>query len=332
MRILPNHWIFRWILIFKVRKEIMEFHHTSVLLHETLDGLLTNPDGIYIDCTLGGGGHSLALSRRLRPDAWLIGIDQDGAAVAAAGERLQDIACRHTAVRDNFSHILSVMDSLQIPEADGFLFDLGVSSYQLDDDARGFSYMHDNTLDMRMDQRRELTAETVVNEYSEEELERVIREYGEERWARRITRFIAERRREKPIRTTGELVGVIKAAIPVKARTGGPHPAKRTFQAIRIEVNGELSILRQTMKDCAGRLKKGGRIAVITFQSLEDRIIKQTFKEMSQGCICPPDLPVCVCGHKPEVRLIVRGISPSEAEIEENPRSRSARLRVVEKL
>lgn len=310
----------------------MEFHHTSVLLHETLEGLLTNPDGIYIDCTLGGGGHSLALSRHLHKDAWLIGIDQDEAAVEAAGERLKDVACRHTAVRDNFSHILPILDSLQVTEADGFLFDLGVSSYQLDDDARGFSYMHDSILDMRMDQRRELTAEKVVNEYSEEKLEQIIHQYGEERWARRIAKFIAARRKNKPIRTTGELVDVIKAAIPVKARTGGPHPAKRTFQAIRIEVNGELSILSQTMKDCAGRLKKGGRIAVITFQSLEDRIIKQTFRDMARGCICPPDLPVCVCGHEPEVRLIVKGISPSETEIEANPRSRSARLRIAEKL
>lgn len=310
----------------------MEFHHVSVLLKETIDDVITDPGGIYMDCTLGGGGHSLALASHLSPEALLIGVDQDEEAIEAAGARLAGVACRHVLVRDNFSHVEAILDRLEIPSIDGFVFDLGVSSHQLDDGSRGFSYMHEGRLDMRMDQRNPVTAEEVVNGYSEDDLERVIREYGEERWSRRIAQFIVKAREEKPLETTGELVDVIKAAIPKGARKDGPHPAKRTFQAIRIEVNGELSILKDTMKACVRRLKPGGRLAVITFQSLEDRIIKHTFQTMTKGCICPPDFPVCVCHHHKEVRYVEKALRPSEQEVEENPRARSATLRVVEKL
>jgi len=309
----------------------MEFQHTTVLLHEMIDSVITNPHGIYVDCTLGGGGHSLALSQKLAGDALIVGVDQDAEAIAAASERLKDAGCRTLFIRDNFCHINRILDSQNLEQVDGFIFDLGVSSHQLDDGERGFSYMHKGRLDMRMDQRNPLTAYEVVNTYSEDELTRIINEYGEERWARRIAQFIVRFREEHPIETTDSFVSVIKAAIPAKARRTGPHPAKRTFQAIRIEVNNELGILKQTMEDCASRLTTGGRLGVITFQSLEDRIIKKTFREMERDCICPPDIPVCVCHHHRIVKSVGKPVKPSDQEIEDNPRARSAVLRVVEK-
>lgn len=310
----------------------MEFHHVSVLLHELVDGVYTVPDGIYVDCTLGGGGHTYALSQKVGPEALLIGVDQDEEAIRAAGERLKDIGCRLLLVRDNFSHIGEILDERGIGPVNGFLFDLGVSSHQLDEGERGFSYMHDGRLDMRMDQRNPLTAHDVVNRYSEDELEAIIRKYGEERWSRRIAQFIVEARKQKPIETTMELVRIIKAAVPAGARKDGPHPAKRTFQAIRIEVNGELRILEDTMRACVAHLAPGGRIGVITFQSLEDRIIKDIFREMAQDCICPPELPVCVCHHHREIKKPAKPVKPSREEIEANPRARSAVLRIAEKL
>lgn len=310
----------------------MEFHHTTVLLNEMIDSVLTDPHGIYVDCTLGGGGHSFALSQRLADDGLLIGIDQDQEAIDAAGERLKDTKCRHLFVRDNFSHMDSILASLGLDKVDGFIFDLGVSSHQLDDGERGFSYMNNGKLDMRMDRRNPLTAYEIVNTYEEEDLARIIKEYGEERWAKRIAKFIVEFREKKPIETTEDLVNVIKAAIPVHARRNGPHPAKRTFQAIRIEVNNELGILKDTMESCVNHLNVGGRLGVITFQSLEDRIIKRTFREMERDCICPPDLPVCVCHHHRTVKSCGKPIKPSDKEIEENPRARSAVLRVMERV
>lgn len=310
----------------------MEFHHVSVLLQELVSGVLNDTHGVYVDCTLGGGGHSLALGSRLAEDALLIGVDQDEDAIHAAGERLEHLPCHLKLVRDNFSHIGKVLDEEKIGLVNGFLFDLGVSSYQLDEGERGFSYMHDGALDMRMDQRNPLTAADIVNTYSEDELEKVIREYGEERWSRRIAKFIVAAREKRPLATTGELVQVIKAAVPLGARKDGPHPAKRTFQALRIEVNGELRILEETMRTCVAHLTPGGRLGVITFQSLEDRIIKNVFREMARDCICPPEVPVCICHHHKIVHLVGKPIRPSEEEIEENPRARSATLRIVEKI
>lgn len=310
----------------------MEFQHTTVLLEEMIDHILTNPHGIYVDCTLGGGGHSLALSQKLESDALMIGVDQDEEAIEAATKRLEGTACRHLMVRDNFSHIDSILESLEIQEVDGFIFDLGVSSHQLDDGSRGFSYMNNGRLDMRMDQRNPLTAYDVVNTYEEDELAQLIWDYGEERWGKRIAQFICRFREEKPIETTEDLVSVIKAAIPAHARRNGPHPAKRTFQAIRIEVNNELGILKDTMEACVQHLKPGGRLGVITFQSLEDRIIKKTFKDMERDCICPPELPVCVCHHHRLVKSVGKAIKPSAEELEKNPRARSAVLRVVERV
>ena len=310
----------------------MGFHHVSVLLAETISRVLTDPHGIYVDGTLGGGGHSLALSEKLADDATLIGLDRDEEAIAAAKERLAHVPCRFLAIHENFSRIGDILDEKGIGPVSGFLFDLGVSSYQLDEAERGFSYMQEGRLDMRMDRRNLFSAYDVVNGYSAEELERIIRDYGEERWAKRIAEFIAKAAAKKHLETTTELVRVIKAAIPAGAREDGPHPAKRTFQAIRIEVNGELRILEKTMRECARHLKSGGRLAVITFHSLEDRIIKNVFRDMAKDCICPPDLPVCLCGHRREVRMVGKAIRPTAAEVEENPRSRSATLRVVEKL
>ena len=310
----------------------MEFQHTTVLLHEMIDRILTDPHGIYVDCTLWGGGHSFAMAEKLAPDALLIGVDQDEEAIEAASHRLSGCACRHLFVRDNFSHIHDILASLTIDKVDGFIFDLGVSSHQLDDGSRGFSYMNNGKLDMRMDQRNPRTAYEIVNTYEEEELARIIWEYGEERWAKRIAQFICEFREKKPIETTDDLVSAIKAAIPAHARRNGPHPAKRTFQAIRIEVNNELGILKDTMEACVSHLKVGGRVGVITFQSLEDRIIKKAFKEMERDCICPPELPVCVCHHHRLVKSISKAQKPSSKEIEENPRARSAVLRVAERV
>jgi S-adenosyl-methyltransferase MraW len=308
------------------------FKHKTVLLDEMINNILTNPEGIYVDCTLGGGGHSCALAQRLADTALLIGIDQDEQAIKAARERLKSIKCNYLTIRNNFSFVDENLDSVHIDKVDGFIFDLGVSSPQLDDGNRGFSYMNNGDLDMRMDQRNTLTAYEVVNTYSSEMLEKILFEYGEERWGKRIVQFILKARKENPIKTTNELVHIIKAAIPQAVRREGSHPAKRTFQAIRIEVNNELKILEQTMKDCVRRLKPGGRLGVITFQSLEDRIIKNVFKLMETACVCPPEFPVCMCHHTKEVKQIVKAQRPTEIEIKENPRARSAILRVVEKI
>ena len=310
----------------------MDFHHVSVLLNETLDGLAIKPDGTYVDCTLGGGGHSHAIGERLSTDGMIIGLDQDVAALEAASRRLSDLSCQVKVIQTNFSNLKDALQEAGIHKVDGFVFDLGVSSHQLDTAERGFSYMQDGPLDMRMNQSGVLTAETIVNTYSSEDLYRIIWDYGEERWAKRIVQFILAAREEAPITTTFQLVDIIKRAIPAKARQEGPHPAKRTFQALRIEVNQELQILHDAFVDAVSMLQPGGRIAVITFHSLEDRITKQTFKELAQGCTCPPNLPVCVCHHVPLVKAKNKAIEPSQKEVEENPRSRSAKLRVAVKV
>lgn len=306
----------------------MEFHHVSVLRNETIEHVMGNPHGIYVDCTLGGGGHSRALAERLAPDGLIIGLDQDRDAIEAASERLKGVPCQFKAVQRNFQYIADVLNALEIPQIDGCMFDLGVSSYQLDTAERGFSYMHDGPLDMRMDRSRKKSAYDVVNGYSEGDLYRIIKDYGEERWAKRIAQFIVQDRKEKPIERTEDLVRVIKEAIPAGARKEGPHPAKRTFQAIRIEVNDELGILRNAIERAANRLKPGGRICVITFHSLEDRIVKQTLKLLATDCICPPDMPVCTCHHHAVLKVQRKPIIPSDEELEHNPRARSAKLRV----
>lgn len=308
----------------------MEFHHISVLLNECIDNLNIRPDGIYVDGTMGGGGHSLEIAKRLTTGR-LICIDQDPNAHEAAGKRLAEYKDRITFVRDNFGNIKSILDSLGIEKIDGMLLDIGVSSHQLDEAERGFSYQQDAPLDMRMNPDRPFSAYDVVNGYDEDELDRVIFTYGEERWARRIAQFIVKEREAKPIETTGELVDIIKKAVPKGARKDGPHPAKRTFQAIRIEVNGELEVLQRAIDDVAARLAVGGRLCIITFHSLEDRIVKEAFRKQKNPCICPPQFPVCVCGKKPLGRVITRKpILPSKEELEDNPRSRSAKLRVLE--
>ena len=308
----------------------MEFHHISVLLNECIDNLNIRPDGIYVDGTMGGGGHSLGIAKRLTTGR-LICIDQDPNAHEAAGKRLAEYKDRITFVRDNFGNIKSILDSLEIEKIDGMLLDIGVSSHQLDEAERGFSYQQDAPLDMRMNPDRPFSAYDVVNGYDEDELDRGIFTYGEERWARRIAQFIVKEREAKPIETTGELVDIIKKAVPKGARKDGPHPAKRTFQAIRIEVNGELEVLQRAIDDVAARLAVGGRLCIITFHSLEDRIVKEAFRKQENPCICPPQFPVCVCGKKPLGRVITRKpILPSKEELEENPRSRSAKLRVLE--
>lgn len=308
----------------------MEFHHISVLLNECIDNLNIRPDGIYVDGTMGGGGHSLEIAKRLTTGR-LICVDQDPNAHEAAGKRLAEYKDRITFVRDNFGNIANILDSLGIEKIDGMLLDIGVSSHQLDEAERGFSYQQDAPLDMRMNPDRPFSAYDVVNGYDEDELDRVIFTYGEERWARRIAQFIVKEREAKPIETTGELVDIIKKAVPKGARKDGPHPAKRTFQAIRIEVNGELEVLQRAIDDVAARLAVGGRLCIITFHSLEDRIVKEAFRKQENPCICPPQFPVCVCGKKPLGRVITRKpILPSKEELEENPRSRSAKLRVLE--
>ncbi|MDM0775912.1 16S rRNA (cytosine(1402)-N(4))-methyltransferase RsmH [Clostridium perfringens] len=310
----------------------MEFKHVSVLLDECINALNIKEDGIYVDCTLGGAGHSSEIVKRLSSDGRLIGFDQDKDALKAAGERLKDYK-NVTYVHSNFYAIYDVLTDLVIDGVDGILMDLGVSSYQLDNGERGFSYMQDAPLDMRMNRENEFSAYEIVNTYSEEELYRIIKEYGEEKFAKRIASFIVKNREEKNIETTLELVEIIKAAIPAKARREGPHPAKRTFQAIRIEVNKELEIISKTILDGVKKLNKGGRMAIITFHSLEDRIVKNTFKELANPCTCPSEFPVCVCNRKPEVKLISRKpIEASKEELEFNPRSRSAKLRIIEKL
>ena len=310
----------------------IEFSHRSVLLDECMEGLAIKPDGTYIDGTAGGGGHSSEIAKQL-DSGRLIAIDQDEAAIMAATARLEPLGKNVRVVRSNFCEISRVCDDLGIEKIDGVLLDLGVSSYQLDTPERGFSYNSDAPLDMRMDKRKALSAYEVVNNYSAEELRRILYEYGEERFAPKIATAIVREREKKPIETTAELTNIIKYAMPPAAREGGHHPAKRSFQAIRIEVNGELDVIEPAIRASVERLSSGGRIAIITFHSLEDRIVKQAFASLASGCTCPKEFPVCVCGNKPKVRLVNRKpILPSKEELEENPRSRSAKLRVAEKL
>ena len=309
----------------------MVFKHKSVLLEETVNGLNIKPDGIYVDGTLGGGGHAYEVCKQLSHKGRFIGIDQDEAAIEAAGARLSDFGERVTIVRSNYCDMKLRLQELGIDKVDGIVLDLGVSSYQLDTAERGFSYRVDAPLDMRMDRRQKMTAKDIVNDYSEMDLFRIIRDYGEDKFAKNIAKHIVMEREKGPIETTGQLIEIIKRAIPMKFQKTAGHPAKRTFQAIRIEVNNELGILENTMITAVERLKSGGRIGVITFHSLEDRIIKQTFAKLAKGCTCPPQLPVCVCGKKPLLKK-VGNITPSKEEVEENPRSRSARLRYAIKI
>ena len=309
-----------------------EFSHYSVLLGECIDGLDIKPDGIYVDGTAGGGGHSFEIAKRLTTGR-LIAIDQDKDAIAAAGKRLSGFSDRVTLVRNNFSNLAQVCAELGIEKIDGFLIDAGVSSFQLDCAERGFSYSADAPLDMRMDTRNSLTAREVVNEYTEQQLKKILFDYGEERFSPAIASAIVRERAKAPIETTAELSAIIKGAIPPFAREGGHHPAKRSFQAIRIEVNRELDVIEPAIRAAEKLMRVGGRIAVITFHSLEDRIVKQTFADLASGCTCPRSFPVCVCGKKPSVRLVnKKPILPSKAELDENPRSRSAKLRVAEKI
>ena len=311
----------------------MEFRHTSVLLQETIDALCIRSGGIYVDGTLGGGGHSEQIAARLSGEGRLIGIDQDAAAVEAAGKRLEQFKDHVTIVRSNYGNMAGELKKLGISSVDGVLLDLGVSSYQLADAERGFTYREDAPLDMRMDQRKALTAREVVNSYSEQDLYRIIRDYGEDRFAKNIAKHIVRERQIQSIETTGELIHIIKAAIPAKVRATGGHPAKRTFQAIRIEVNQELSVLMNSLDMIIDLLNDGGRFCVITFHSLEDRIVKDAFRKAENPCICPPDFPVCVCGRKPKGKVITRKpILPSVRETEDNPRSKSAKLRVFERI
>lgn len=310
----------------------MEFKHISVLYKETLDGLNIKVGGLYVDGTLGGGGHSCGILSGAK-NVRLIGIDRDSEAIEAAGKRLSAFKDRITLVNRNFSDIKQIASELGIAGIDGAVLDLGVSSYQLDNAERGFSYMHDSHLDMRMNRNDKKSAYEVINSYSQNELEHIFYAYGEEKWSARVAKFIVEKRSQKPIETTFELVDIIKAAIPKGARAEGSHPAKRIFQAVRIEVNNELGILKNAVDDFAELLAPGGRLAVITFHSLEDRIIKKAFTDLATGCVCPKSFPVCVCNRQPVVKLITKKpILPSEAEETENSRSKSAKLRVVEKL
>ena len=310
----------------------MNFQHTSVLLEETIANLKIKPDGTYVDGTLGGAGHASEVCKRLSATGRFIGIDQDDAAIAAAGERLREFGERVTIIRSNYCNMVSRLQERGILGVDGILLDLGVSSYQLDTAERGFTYREDAPLDMRMDQRAEASAYDVVNGYSEEQLVRILRDYGEERFARNIARNICTARQEEPIRTTGELTEIIKRSIPAKIRATGGHPAKRTFQAIRIEVNQELTVLEESLDGMIDLLNDGGRLCVITFHSLEDRIVKNIFRKNEHPCTCPPDFPVCVCGKKSKGTVITRKpILPGEEEMTVNPRSKSAKLRVFER-
>ena len=312
--------------------ETTVFSHKPVLLRECIEGLHIRPGFTYVDCTTGGGGHSYEIARRLSGDARLICLDRDTDALSAAKTRLKDFSDKITFVHTNFSDLGEILGKLQVNNLGGVLADLGCSSYQFDTPERGFSYMHDAPLDMRMDTDSGLTAYDVVNTYGEDELQRILYEYGEEKFAPKIAKEIARAREITPIRTTFELADLIKKALPAAAKIGGPHPAKRSFQAIRIEVNHELDAISPALKAAAERMVTGGRIAVISFHSLEDRCVKNTFADLARGCTCPRDFPVCVCGRKPIVNLITRKpILPSEEELEENPRARSAKLRIAEK-
>ncbi|MCI6422083.1 MAG: 16S rRNA (cytosine(1402)-N(4))-methyltransferase RsmH [Blautia sp.] len=311
----------------------MEFKHKSVLLEETIQNLKVKPDGIYVDGTLGGGGHALEVCRQLSAKGSLIGIDQDDAAIDAAGNRLREFQDRVTIIRSNYCNMKKELNRHGITSVDGIVLDLGVSSYQLDNAQRGFTYREDVPLDMRMDQRNSRTAKDIVNTYSEQELFRIIRDYGEDRFAKNIAKNICAARMEKPVETTGELTEIIKKSIPAKMRMTGGHPAKKTFQAIRIELNQELEVLKNSLDDMIDLLNDEGRICVITFHSLEDRIVKTIFRRNENPCTCPPDFPVCVCGKKSKGKVITRKpILPSEEELEENTRSKSAKLRVFERM
>lgn len=310
----------------------MKFEHKSVLLDETIENLMIKPDGIYVDGTLGGGGHAYEVCRRLNENGKFIGIDQDASAIAAAGERLGEFKDKVTIVRSNYCNIKTVLNELGITKVNGILLDLGVSSYQLDTVERGFSYKEDAPLDMRMDQRQEMTAKDIVNGYSEMELYHIIRDYGEDKFAKNIAKHIVRAREEKTIETTGELTEIIKAAIPMKIRAVGGHPAKKTFQAIRIELNKELEVLKNSIDDMIELLDEKGRLCIITFHSLEDRIVKNSFRIHENPCTCPPDFPVCVCGNHSKGSVVTRKpIAPTELEITENKRSKSSKLRVFEK-
>lgn len=312
----------------------MDFNHTSVLLEETIEQLHIRPDGIYVDGTLGGGGHAYEVCRQLTSGGQLVGIDQDEDAIEAAGRRLEEFSDRVTIVRSNYSGMRATLESLGIKEVNGIVLDLGVSSFQLDTPERGFTYRTDDApLDMRMDKRQTFTARDIVNGYSEAELFRIIRDYGEDRFAKNIAKHIVERRQEAPIETTGQLNEIIRAAIPKRVRTTGGHPSKRTYQALRIELNRELEVLRDNLDEMIGLLKEGGRICIITFHSLEDRIVKSGFRKNEDPCICPPDFPICVCGNRSKGQVITRKpILPSAEELVRNKRAKSAKLRVFERI
>ena len=311
----------------------VEFKHDPVMLREVIDGLNVKENGTYIDATVGGAGHSIEIAKLLNADGLLIGIDQDPEALKAAAKKLSGFECSVKLVSSNFSDIADVVDHVGAEHVDGILMDIGVSSYQLDESSRGFTYREDVPLDMRMNPSVEITAAYIVNEEPEDKLCQIIGQYGEERWAARIAKFICERRKEGPIATTGELVDIIKAAVPKGARQEGIHPARRTFQALRIAVNDELGSLERGIKGAVKVLGSEGRLAILSYHSLEDRIVKQTFKQMEEPCTCPREMPVCICGLKPVIRVITRKPElPSDAEIERNPRARSAKLRIAQKL
>lgn len=310
----------------------MEFKHTSVLLEETIENLNIKPEGIYLDGTLGGGGHAFEVARRLSGKGRLIGIDQDEDAIAAAGERLKPFGERITLIRENYANTAEVLAQAGIRGVDGILLDLGVSSYQLDNAERGFSYRYDTALDMRMDRRQSLSAKEIINEYPEAELYRILRDYGEEKFAKNIAKHIVEARKDKPVETTGELNEIIRATVPAKMRAAGGHPSKRTFQAVRIACNRELEVLEDSIDGLIGLLHPGGRLCVITFHSLEDRIVKLAFRRNENPCTCPPDFPVCVCGKVSQGTVITKKpVLPTAEETEENSRAKSAKLRVFEK-
>ena len=311
----------------------MEFKHIPVLFHEIMDIMEPKPGEFFVDCTLGGGGHSKGFLERTSPDGRLIGIDQDTNALAAAQQNLSSYEGRVVFVHSNYQNLDAILNEYAPEGVDGILFDIGVSSHQLDEKDRGFSYMQDAPLDMRMNREQSLDAWQVVNTYSEDELHRIFKEYGEERWAKRVAKFIVEFRSQKPIETTGELVDIIKRAIPKGAREEGSHPAKRTFQAIRIEVNNELGVLQDTIAVAVKHLKKGGRLGIISFHSLEDRIVKEQFRYFASDCICPPELPFCQCDKVSEVKILTRKpVTASAEELEANSRAKSAKFRAVEKI